>query len=313
MHFINGALKREGAGLSFFYFAPSSTLVDIPINSVEVPFIFQELTSDFQPIALTGQLTYRVSNPVQLAQLLDFSVDEKGEYVNAKDPRDLLAQRLTNLALINAKSITQRLTLHEALAACDSIGLDLYNRLRTDTSLQLLGVEILSLALLSVKTTPETAKALEAGAREALLRQADQAIYARRNAAVEQERQIKESELNTEIAVENKRREIRETKMRADIALEEQRSVLIEKTVENERKHADSKAYALRATLEPLQNTNWKTLLAASSKNGDPRLAISMAFEELAENAGRIGQLNVTPDLLKALLPEATCVSETRR
>ena len=36
--------------------------------------------------------------------------------------------------------------------------------------------------------------------------EADEAIYARRNAAVEQERRIKESELNTEIAVEEKQR-----------------------------------------------------------------------------------------------------------
>ena len=27
LHFSNGRLKREGAGLSFFYFRPSSTIV----------------------------------------------------------------------------------------------------------------------------------------------------------------------------------------------------------------------------------------------------------------------------------------------
>jgi hypothetical protein len=124
----------------------------------------------------------------------------------------------------------------------------------------------------------------------------------RRNSAVEEERRIKESELQTEIAVETKQREIRETKMRADIALEEQRSALIDKTVENERKDADSKAYALRVTLQPLEKANWKTLMAVGAKNGDPRLAMSLAFEELAANAGKIGQLNITPDLLGALL-----------
>ena len=52
-------------------------------------------------------------------------------------------------------------------------------------------------------------RALEAEAREALQRESDEAIYARRNAAVEQERRIKESELNTEIAVQEKQRKIR--------------------------------------------------------------------------------------------------------
>ena len=62
--------------------------------------------------------------------------------------------------------------------------------------------------MLAVKPKPETAKALEAEAREALLRRADEAIYTRRNAAVEQERMIKENELATEIAVENKKHQI---------------------------------------------------------------------------------------------------------
>ena len=56
-----------------------------------------------------------------------------------------------------------------------------------------------------------------------MLQKADEAIYARRNTAVELERRIKENELNTEIAVEEKRRTVRETKMRADIAVEQER------------------------------------------------------------------------------------------
>lgn len=302
LHFTNGKLRRAGAGLSFLYFAPTSTLADVPVNSVDVPFIFQEVTTSFQPVSLQGQLTYRVADPGRAANLLDFSVSAKGEYTGGKDPRDILAQRLINTAQMVAKTIVQQMALQTALAACDTIGQELLAGLRSHETVAMLGVEVLSLSLQAIKTTPETSKALEAEAREALLRRADQAIYDRRNASVEEERRIKESELNTEIAVENKRREINETKMRADIALEEQRTVLIERTVENERKHADSRAYALRSTLEPLQNANWKTLMAVSAGGGDPRLAISLAFEELAANAGKIGQLNVTPDLLRSLL-----------
>jgi hypothetical protein len=56
------------------------------------------------------------------------------------------------------------------------------------------GIEILSLAILSLRPTPEMSKALEAEAREALNRKADDAVYARRNGAIEQERSIKENE-----------------------------------------------------------------------------------------------------------------------
>ena len=55
------------------------------------------------------------------------------------------------------------------------------------------------------------------------MRQADEAVYARRNAAVAQEQLIKESELNSEMAVQEKKRQIREAKMIADIAAEKQR------------------------------------------------------------------------------------------
>ena len=77
-------------------------------------------------------------------------------------------------------------------------------------AVRLLGVSILSVDVLSVRPTPEMAKALETEMRESLHKEADQAIYERRNFAVEQERKIKESELNTEIAVEEKKKQILE-------------------------------------------------------------------------------------------------------
>lgn len=302
LYYTNGILRRDGPGLSFLYFAPTSTIVDVPLSTADVPFIFQEVTADFQPVTLQGQLTYRINDPGRAAGLLDFSVSAEGLYLSDNDPLDLLAQRLTNAAQTIAKTVTQQLLLRAVLSGYETIEKALLNGLRSDETVLMLGVQVLGLSILSIKPTPETAKALEAEAREALLRQADQAIYLRRNAAVEEERRIKESELNTEIAVELKRREIRETRMQADIALEEQRSTLIDSEVENERKHADSRAYALETTLRPLRDADWRTLMAVAVKEGDPRFAIALAFQELAENAGKIGQLNVTPDLLKELL-----------
>jgi hypothetical protein len=174
--------------------------------------------------------------------------------------------------------------------------------LREAEPVKMLGVEIISLSIIAITPTPETARALEAEARESLLRQSDEAIYARRNAAVAQERLIKESELSTEIAVEEKKRQIRETKMSADIALEQQRAALITKKVENDKKASDSRAYELAAMLKPLKDIDWRTLMAANASKIDPKVGVAMAFRELAENADKIGQLNITPDLLQSLL-----------
>src|ERR1700744_3458992 len=90
------------------------------------------------------------------------------------------------------------------------------------------GLEVLGLSILAIRPTPETARALEAETREKIFREADEAVYSRRNAAVEQERAIKENELNTEIAVENKKRQIRETQMESERAVQEKKH-LVEK------------------------------------------------------------------------------------
>ena len=60
LHYQNGRVRREGPGLAFWYFRPSSTIVRIPLASRDVPFAFSEITADFQPVTLQGQLTYRV-------------------------------------------------------------------------------------------------------------------------------------------------------------------------------------------------------------------------------------------------------------
>lgn len=313
LQYKHGKIKREGAGLSFFYYAPTSTIVAIPMASSDVPFVFQEATADFQTVSIQGQLTYRVADPKRLASILDFSVDKRGTYY-AEDPFAgagkpgpsesirKLAERLVHVLQTLTRSIMQRLTLRDALVSSDAIVAEALAKLKQSDAVSTLGVEILALSILAIQPTPETNRALEAEAREALLRRADEAIYARRNAAVEQERLIKESELNTEIAVEEKKRQIRETQMAGEIAVEEQRAQLVERRVENERKDADSRAYALTEILKPVRDVDWKTLMMLGGKGADPRSMIALAFQEMAENAQKIGELNVSPDLLRSLI-----------
>ncbi|MCB0346495.1 MAG: hypothetical protein KDD66_15355 [Bdellovibrionales bacterium] len=300
IHYHGESVVREGAGLSFFYYEPVSSLVRIPLKSVDVPFVFSEVTADFQPITVQGQVTYKIAKPKQLASMLDFSVNRFGGY-ESDDP-EMLKERLVNTAQVLTRSVIGQMNMKSALISADEIVEEVTQRLRADNSIQTLGVEILSISVLSLQPTPEMARALESEAREDLQSQSDEAIYRRRNASVEQERIIKENELNTEIAIEQKRRKIQETKMAARIAIEEERQKLIEKKVENDRKEADSKAYALEAMVKPLQGTDWRTLMAASAGNFEPELLIAMAFREMAENAGKIGELNMSPDLLTSLL-----------
>jgi len=302
LHYQNGKLRREGPGLAFWYYRPSSTIVAVPLASRDVPFAFSEVTADFQPVTVQGQLTYRIADPKRVAGLLDFSLRWTGGFVS--DDPTKVPDRLVQTAQIFARAVIQRQTLREALVSSDTLVAEVTAALREAEPVKMLGVEILALSVLAVKPAPEAARALEADARENLQRRADEAIYARRNASVEQERRIKESELQTEIAVQEKQRQIRETQIDADVAVEERRSALVERRVENDRRDADARAYALRATLEPVKGVDWRTLMAVGGST-DPKLMIALAFRELAENAGKIGELNVTPDLLKSLTTPA--------
>jgi hypothetical protein len=233
MQFVAGRVKREGTGLSFFYFAPSTTLVAVPIGSTDVPFIFNETTADFQTISLQGHLTYRVAEPEKLSALLDFSIAPSGDY--ASDDPDKLDLRITHAAQNAVRAEVQSKPLRSVLLEADGIGRRVTAALADSPTLAALGVELLGFTVLALKPMPETSKALEAEARERLLKEADDAIYNRRNNAVEQERKIRENELNTEVAVEAKQREIEETRLSGQIALEDTRRQLVSSEAENAR------------------------------------------------------------------------------
>lgn len=298
LQYRSGKVVRDGAGLSFFYFAPFAEIALIPLASTDSPFVFNEVTSDFQEVSVQGQLTYRTSDPKKLASVLDFSVQGQSRY-RSDDPNKL-SERLTNAAQILARSYIQKRPLRELLADTDGLVAHVQSNLGGAPVVAQLGIEILEFHIVGIKATPEMAKALQAEAREDLLREADEAIFARRNAAVDMERTIRENELNTEILVENKRREVRETQLSADISIEEKRASLVDSKVANDRKEAEAKAFTLQSTLEPLKQIDWRILMAVSG-GGDAGQNIAVAFRELAENASKIGELNISPELLASL------------
>jgi hypothetical protein len=114
-------------------------------------------------------------------------------------------------------------------------------------------------------------KALEAEYRESLQRNADKAIYDRRAASVEEERKIQQREMDIEIEVEERRKE------------------LVGMQAENSLKLAEAEARADEMKLNPY---------------GDlaPQALIGLALKEFAGNAGRIGSLNITPDMLSQVI-----------
>lgn len=317
IQYRNGQPVREGTGLAFFYFAPNASLVSVPLESVDVPFMFNEVSSDFQEVTVQGQVTYRVADPKLLASLMNFTLKPNGEYVSEDPTR--LPQRVVNAVQVQLRSVLSGRSLHELLRGWEQMVQSVRDGLRRPDGLASLGLELVNLAVLAVRPNPETARALESTVREQILKQADDAMYLRRNSAIEQERAVKENELNTEIAIETKKRQIRETQLEAEraalerrqqiqdqemagrIALEDKNKALTDLRVENARKEAEAKAYAVGSVMKAVQGVDPKVLQALTVGNADPSALIAMAFQGLAENAERIGELNISPDLLQQL------------
>jgi hypothetical protein len=144
------------------------------------------------------------------------------------------------------------------------------------------GVELLSIYVVAAKPTPEVGKALEAQYRETLLRKADEAIYARRAAAVEEERKIKENELSTDIALEQHRRELIDLQGANTLQEAEFRGQALVQ-------EGDYRATAIEREL-------------SAYRGQDPRMLLALALKELGANAGNIGNLTVTTEMLSSLL-----------
>ncbi|MCX7710720.1 MAG: SPFH domain-containing protein [Clostridia bacterium] len=322
LKYRNGKIVKEGAGISFYYYAPATSIVVVPLGSIDAPFIFEEVTSDFQTVTVQGQITFRIVDQKKIAGLLNYTLDMKGKGYASDDPQKL-PQRVINTVRVLTKKTLEGLQLKDAIKSSEILAQGILNEIRQNEEINLLGIEIFGLSILAILPNKETARALEAQAREQILKKADEAIYERRNASIEQERRVKENEFNTEIAVENKKKQVRETQLEAERAvqqkknklkeeqmnfettLEEKKKDLIELTVQNSKSQADAKAYELSAVMKALEGIDPNVIQSLASIGMQPNKLIALAFQELAEKAGQIGQLNISPDLLQELMKES--------
>lgn len=268
--YSNGRVLHEGAGSSFWYWGPSTTIARVPLSTVDTPFIFNETTSNFQAVTVQGQITYRVIDPATISQLLNFTIDPRSHDYRSEDP-EKLSQRIVNIVQMHTRNLLQGLALEDALRSSEMLAGNVFERLRSEQALTQLGIACISLFYTTIRATPEITKALEAEQREALQKRADQAIYSRRAEAVEQERKIKQNELATSIALEQSRKE------------------LVGLKGENARQEAEFEAESTRIRLAPYQELQSSQLLA-------------LAFRQFADNAHKIGNLTITSEILEQLL-----------
>ncbi|MBD3254366.1 MAG: membrane protease subunit, stomatin/prohibitin [Candidatus Lokiarchaeota archaeon] len=267
-----GKIKKAGRGLTFYYMKKKTNIVAIPNMTIDSNFIFNEVTSNFQKISLQGHFTYKIQDPKKMAFILDYSIDPETMQYKTTDP-EKLELRITNIVQMETRSEIEKLDLEGALRISKQLAQLVYERVNKVPLMDEMGVQVLSITFNSITPTPAISQALEADYREKLQKKADEAIYERRAAAVEQERKIKENELFTEVSLEEKRKD------------------LIDLKGENFIKDAEFNKKAKELELSPY-------------KELDPKLLLALSLKDLSLNASKIGNLTITSEILSQLLNE---------
>ncbi len=257
-----GQVVKEGLGLSVLFNELSTSIMVVPSTAFDGEFAFDELvTSDYQSVCVQGVTTFMITDYAKAAKMLDFAYTPQVKMSDKIfDAVESLENRINNIIKAIVIREVSRKDVRAVLRISDEMAKAILESLSSDEAIGKLGVSVVSVNILGITPRPETRKALEAAAREQILKEQDDAIYKRRNAAIEQERIIKENEINTEIAVAEKEKEKEEKEqemkqyvqkceldMRMEAEEREQqmklRAMQAELSMESERQE---KEYALR-------------------------------------------------------------------
>ncbi|BFM21689.1 SPFH domain-containing protein [Gilvimarinus japonicus] len=317
-----GRVRKKGKGLSFFYMQATSSIAAIPVSVQEAPFIFNLQTADYQSVRIQGQISFRVIDPDKIADVLNFNLKADGQSYASEGPLKL-TDRVVRAAQSIVQNKVQSVALRDSLALSQPLVELMKTELAVQPVLDELGMALVDASVAAITPSPETSKALEAEARESILKEADDAIYARRKSAVEQERTIKDAELQTELVIQQKEQEIAESRInneraimrgnaqseqeriKAEIEAENQRKELVLLSVENSKQEADSEAYAIAARMKAFSELPVENLKAMALANMQPEQMMAMAMEAMAQNAGKIGELNIGPEVFTNMMKKA--------
>ena len=191
MKIKKGKIIQQGPGLSFFYNTMTTSMIVLPATAFDTAFAYDDImTSDFQKITVQGDISYTISDYQRAAKMVDFSYknNKKEDSLTMAVAGQKMAKRMTNLIKVYTAKYISAKTIKEIITSADELANFLKTSLRKDETIQELGLQMIAVSILGILPQPETRRALEAATREEILKQQDDAVYKRRNAAIEQER-----------------------------------------------------------------------------------------------------------------------------
>lgn len=291
--FRKGDRVRSGKGLSFLFAPNGTSLSEIPMDDRILPFMLKGQSKDYQDLTVQGSIIWRVSNAEVLGERIDFTID-LGSGGLLGQPIDQINDQVGSLSrryiAAYVKSNGVRGILEAGVGPLQSA---LNAGFAADTSMEAMGIEIISVGVDDVSSSSELTRALQAPTFESLQQQADEAIFTRRAMAVEKERAIAENELSTRIELEARRKQ------------------LITREDENARSKAEAKAAAMKIDTEAQAGrirvvdqakVDMEKERMAVYADLPPMIMFAMAAQEFAGKLQNIDSLTLTPDMLSNVI-----------
>lgn len=306
LRFRNGKLVAQGCGITFWFRTLNTAIAVVPSEDLEITFLANGRSQDFQEANVQGVVTCRVTDPVRLAQRVDFSVD-LATGLHRHKPLERIANAVGNLAHQLATDLLVAADLATLMATeCDRVRERMEQGLRDDHGIADLGIAVVAVRVNAISPSPEVGKALRVRVREAIQQEADEATFRRRAMAVEKERAIQENELQNKIE------------------LAKREAALLQQRGENERRRVTDDADAQRITAQGVaarHEIEAKAHAAATRMTEDakvgaerdrmqiyrefpPEQLMALALQELAGKLNNVGAITITPDHAGALLKQ---------
>lgn len=295
IRYRNGRVVKSGRGVTFWFSPESASISEVPMDDREMTVFVKGRSKDFQDVGVQGTITWHVADPELLAQRVDFSIGlQTGVHQN--EPLQRIETRLNGLVSQTTLQYMAETPVRALLdAGLDPLRQRLEASLAAAGSLAEIGVVIVAVRLTNLAPSKELERALQTPTFEALQQKADEAMFERRALAVEKERAIAENELanRTELA----RRE----------------KLLISEEAENARSRATGVAEASQieagaeaGRIRTVEGARAEAEQAhvAVYRDVPPSVLLGLAAREFAGKLKTIEHLNVTPDLLAAVVGE---------
>jgi regulator of protease activity HflC (stomatin/prohibitin superfamily) len=307
-HLRRGELVHDGTGQAFWFRPLKAALSEIPVDDREQPLMFHARTADFQDVTVQATVTYRIVDPATAAARIDFGIDpDTGLWRGA--PLEQLGGLLTELSQQHTLELIARMTLPEALAkGMTAVRERITTGLAEDRRLPDTGIGVIDVRVVAVRAEADIEKALRTPAREQVQQDADKATYERRALAVEREGAIAENELQNQIELARREEQLveqkgsNERKRAAEQAAAQ--GIQAEGRAHTDRLLADAEADATRAV--GTAQADAEAARVNAYREVEAATILGLAAKELAGHLPNIGTLNVTPDLLTALLAHVT-------